>query len=411
MADELDKLGRALEQAISNDDSPCERAKKELDFWTKQYESDMQEWDAASHRAKIAQSKAEAAKQEFGRAESVHKEAAEQLFKYSEEFSEAKRQSSEAEASGDYHAKLALKTAALRLQAAETKESQAFREREQARKRYNDALESRRVAHDLAVQTEQNLQISIELVAKARAKVEQACGEKPTADRPVAEPIVGLSGDFFQGDSSDIPPSEHPPASAARLWLWGGAGIAAVVLTGLIFLLSGPGTPPPGGAGDALAGIQAPGSSASPSDQAAPSYSPPPADSASQTRLGQSAAGFKVDFGAGGTYSQYSSELNVPYRAGTSSPARAVSWVVCDANGNLVATIPLQPQANIEDPVLRARRWRSSNAKALPPGTYRVTVVAEADDGQRAKMSFLFDPSKEIPEDAKQQAAEECHAQ
>jgi hypothetical protein len=118
--------------------------------------------------------------------------------------------------------------------------------------------------------------------------------------------------------------------------------------------------------------------------------------------LSESGEVFSVDFGKAGTYVSYSPESKITYSAGTNLPAQTVSWYVCDQGGNFIKTIGLEMQSNIDDPVLRSKRWKSTGASAFPEGRYNVTVRAESLKGETAKLSFVFDPkntieTKEIP--------------
>ncbi len=111
---------------------------------------------------------------------------------------------------------------------------------------------------------------------------------------------------------------------------------------------------------------------------------------------GQSSAAFQVDYGKAGMYAAYTPGQKIVYSAGTNAPAKSVEWVVCNSEGSFIAQIPLAMQSNIDDPVLKARRWKSTGAPAFTPGKYQVTVRAESVGGETASHSFYFDPIRGV---------------
>lgn len=257
---------------------------------------------------------------------------------------------------------------------------------------WNAAAAKAKAAQQQAAKAEETLNASIRAVEAARAAVEKACAEKPSFEWAPAE--------YTPRDE----PAVQPGSVATGMPGWLKPALAGL---GVVVLAAGAIALRPGGdqaARPRPAAVTVPASGPAPQDGGQP---PSPAPSASPAG---NAGGFQVDYGGAGIYSSYSPELKITYKGGTSAAAKAVSWLVCDSSGKHVTTIPLRPQDNL-DPGLRSRRWKSSGAAALPPGRYRVTVVAEAADGRQAKLSFLFDPSREIPESERRQPVEECHAQ
>lgn len=99
----------------------------------------------------------------------------------------------------------------------------------------------------------------------------------------------------------------------------------------------------------------------------------------------------RVDYGKAGAYLAYSANLPMTYEAGTNTAATSVAWHICDASGAPKSVIALHQATNV-GAALMGRRWKSSGAKALPPGDYVVTIVAEFSDNQTDHYSFLFNP-------------------